>query len=67
MEMRDVVIVAYGRSAVSKTRKGPLATMHPIEYGAQVLKGVLARVPQLKAEEWLDALGSPDDVPPIDR
>lgn len=23
--------------------------------------------PQLKAEEWLDALGSPDDVPPIDR
>ena len=52
---------------MSKTRKGPLATMHPIEYGAQVLKGVLARVPQLKAEEWLDALGSPDDVPPIDR
>ena len=23
--------------------------------------------PQLKAEEWLDAMGSPDDVPPIDR
>ena len=22
---------------------------------------------RLKAEEWLDALGSPDDVPPIDR
>ena len=23
--------------------------------------------PQLKAEEWLDVMGSPDDVPPIDR
>ena len=22
---------------------------------------------ELKAEEWLDAMGSPDDVPPIDR
>ena len=23
--------------------------------------------PQLKALEWLDMMGSPDDVPPIDR
>ena len=23
--------------------------------------------PQLKALEWLDTMGSPDDVPPIDR
>ena len=44
---REVVIVAYGRSAVTKGRKGELATTHPIEYGGQVLKGVLEKIPQL--------------------
>jgi len=29
-----------------------------------VVKGACA---QLKALEWLDTMGSPDDVPPIDR
>ena len=38
---REVVIVAYGRSAVCKSRKGSFAGTHPIEYSAQVLKGVL--------------------------
>ena len=44
---RDAVIVAYGRSAVTKGRKGELARIHPIEYGGQVLKGVLEKLPQL--------------------
>lgn len=44
---RDAVIVAYGRSAVTKGRKGELANTHPIEYAGQVLKAVLAKVPQL--------------------
>ena len=42
---REVVIVAYGRSAVCKSRKGSFAGTHPIEYSAQVLKGVLDKAP----------------------
>ena len=56
MEMKDVVLVAYGRSPGTRARKGGLADMHPIEYGAQVLNGVLARVPQLKAEDIEDVI-----------
>ncbi len=44
---RDAVIVAYGRSAVTKGRKGELAKIHPIEYAGQVLRGVLDKVPKL--------------------
>ena len=45
--MRDVVIVAYGRSAVARAGKGSLKNTNPIEYSAQVLRGVLDKVPQL--------------------
>ena len=41
---RDAVIVATGRSAMAKAFKGSFAETHPIEYGAQVLKGVLAKL-----------------------
>lgn len=44
---REAVIVAWGRSAVTRGRKGALASVHPIEFGGQVLRGVLDRVPQL--------------------
>ena len=47
MKQREAVIVAYGRSACCRARKGSFADMHPVDYAAQVLKGVLARVPQL--------------------
>ena len=47
---RQAVIVAYGRTPTSRARKGPLANMHAIDYAAQALKGVLARVPQLTPE-----------------
>ena len=43
----EPVIVAYGRSPCCRARKGGLAQMHPIEYSAQTLKGVLAQIPQL--------------------
>ena len=46
-DMREAVIVAYGRSAAARAFKGSFAHMHPIEFGAQVLKGVLAKVPEL--------------------
>lgn len=46
-----VVVVAYGRSAVGKAnRKGALRKSHPINFGGQVLKGVLEKVPELKPE-----------------
>ncbi|MCV2394308.1 thiolase family protein [Actinotalea sp. M2MS4P-6] len=45
--MTDAVIVAYGRSAIAKAGKGSLVRTHPVAFGAEVLRGVLARVPQL--------------------
>lgn len=42
---RDAVIVAYGRSPLAKAYKGSFAKTHPIEYGAQTLKGVIAKLP----------------------
>lgn len=42
---RDAVIVAYGRSPLAKAFKGSFAKTHPIEYGAQTLKGVIAKLP----------------------
>lgn len=45
--MREAVIVAYGRTPCCRARKGGLADMHPVDYAAQALKGVLAKVPQV--------------------
>lgn len=53
---REVVIVAYGRSAVCRSRKGAFANTHPIEYSAQVLNGVLNRIPQLDKNEIEDII-----------
>jgi acetyl-CoA acyltransferase len=41
------VIVAYGRSACCRSRKGGWATTNIIDVAAATLKGVLAKVPQL--------------------
>ena len=48
--LREAVIVAYGRTPTSRARKGGLANMHPIDYAAQALTGVLNKVPALKPE-----------------
>lgn len=53
---REAVIVAYGRSAVCKARKGALAGTHPVDYAAQVVKGVLRKIPQLPLEEIEDLI-----------
>lgn len=55
-QLRDAVIVAYGRTPYCKANKGSFANVHPVEYGAQALLGVLARVPQLKAEDIGDVI-----------
>ncbi len=43
--MREAVVVAFGRSAIGKSPKGTLKDTRPEEYAAQVIKGVLAKVP----------------------
>lgn len=44
---RDAVVVAYGRTPLTRAYKGAFAKMHPVEYAAQGLVGVLRRVPRL--------------------
>lgn len=43
--MREAVVVAYGRSAIGKSPKGTLKDTRPEDFAAQVIKGVLAKVP----------------------
>ena len=56
MKQREAVIVAYGRSACCKAKKGSLSDTHPIEYSAQVLQGVLKKVPQLPPDRIDDVI-----------
>ena len=44
---REAVIVAYGRTPMARAFKGGFVETHPVEYAAQALKGVLAKVPSL--------------------
>lgn len=55
-QLNDVVVVAYGRTAYAKARKGSFANVHPVEYGAQALRAVLDQVPQLRPEEIGDII-----------
>ena len=56
MNPREAVIVAYGRSACCKARKGGLAGTHPIDYAAQVLRGVLDQIPALSKNDIDDVI-----------
>ena len=51
LSQREAVIVAYGRSPIGKAPKGVFHSTHPVDLGAQTLKGVLARVPQLDSAQ----------------
>ncbi|HBL53040.1 MAG TPA: acetyl-CoA C-acyltransferase [Syntrophaceae bacterium] len=53
--MSDAIIVEAVRSPGAR-RKGGLAATRADEYGIQVLKGLLARVPQVKPEEIDDLI-----------
>ena len=55
-KLREAVVVAYGRTPYCKANKGSFANVHPVEYGAQALLGVLNKVPQLKAEDIGDVI-----------
>ncbi|MFZ1963077.1 MAG: thiolase family protein [Roseiarcus sp.] len=48
--INDVVVVAYGRSPITKAARGALASVAPTELGAQVLNGVLKRVDKLSPD-----------------
>ena len=52
---REAVIVGYGRSAVCRAFKGSFKDTHPIEYSAQVLKGVIDKS-GIRAEEIEDVI-----------
>lgn len=61
-QLRQAVVVAFGRTPYCKARKGSFAQLHPVEYGAQTLLGVLARVPQLRPEDIGDVINWPISV-----
>jgi len=54
--MKNCVIAAYGRSAIGKAGKGTLANVNPVDFGAEVLKGVVSRVPELNPREIDDVI-----------
>ncbi len=54
--MENCIIAAYGRSAIGKAGRGSLATVSPIDFGAEVLKGVIKRVPKLDLNDIDDVI-----------
>lgn len=52
--MRDAVIVACGRSPIGRARRGTLKDTRPDEIANQVIRGVLAQVPDFKTEDIED-------------
>ncbi|NCB73402.1 MAG: thiolase family protein [Clostridia bacterium] len=54
--MREAVIVAYGRSAIGRAKRGSLKDTRPEAYGGQVLKGVLDKIPQLDPKDIDDVI-----------
>lgn len=54
--LHEAVIVAYGRSPVCKALKGALSQVHPVDYAAETLLGVLAQVPQLDPADISDLI-----------
>jgi len=48
--MKEIAIVEVVRSAVGRAHKGSLALKRPDELGGDVIRGLLARVPQVKPD-----------------
>lgn len=55
-QLKDAVVAAYGRSPCCRGKKGALALTHPVDFAAEVLQGVLAKVPQLPVKEIGDII-----------
>ena len=56
LKSNDAVIVAYGRTACAKAKKGSFSNLHPVEFGAQALTGVLKKIPSLHPKEIDDVI-----------
>ena len=54
--MREAVIVDAVRSPGGRSKRGGLAATRPDEFGIQVIKGLMARVPQLDPEDIDDVI-----------
>lgn len=54
--MEKCAIVAYGRSAIAKGGRGSLAAVNPVDFGAEVLKGVVEKVPSLDLNDIDDVI-----------
>ena len=54
--MADIIIAEAVRSAVGRAQKGSLALKRPDDLAGEVIRGLLARVPQVKAEEIGDVI-----------
>jgi acetyl-CoA acyltransferase len=54
--MTDIIIVEAVRSAVGRAHKGSLAQKRPDELAGDVIAGLLARVPQIKASDVEDLI-----------
>lgn len=56
-KLNEAYIVAYGRSAVGRSgKKGVFRDVHPVDFGASVLRGVLEKLSELKAEDIDDII-----------
>jgi acetyl-CoA acyltransferase len=56
MSMQDIVIAEAVRSAVGRAHKGSLAQKRPDELAGDVIRALLARVPQIKADDIEDLI-----------
>ncbi|MCL2726348.1 MAG: thiolase family protein [Polyangiaceae bacterium] len=54
--MKDIVIVEAVRSAVGRALKGSLVQKRPDELAGEVIRGLLARVPQVKSSDVEDVV-----------
>lgn len=56
-ELNEAYIVAFGRSAIAKAgKKSALREVHPVDLAGTVLKGVLAKLPQLDSKAIEDVI-----------
>ena len=61
--MTEAVIVATARSPIGRANKGSLVEMRPDDMSAQIVKALMDKVPQVKAndvEDLMLGIGQPD-------
>jgi acetyl-CoA acetyltransferase len=56
--MPEAVIVATARSPIGRANKGSLKDMRPDDLAAQIVRALMAKVPQVKGSEVEDLMES---------